>query len=99
MPATGQFIERLKGYETVMGLRLTDPNYNVRLGIAYLKHLEKLYDGNRVFVLTAYNWGPGRVEDAMNGRRRIPKDVMNYALKILSDHRTWRYQLQVLYEI
>ena len=93
MPKTGEFIERLKGYEPVMGMRLTDSNYNVRLGVAYLKHLEELYDGNRVFVLTAYNWGPGRVEDAMNGKRRIPKDVMNYALKILSDHRTWRYQL------
>lgn len=93
MPATGRFIEELKGFENVMGAKLTDPGYNVKLGITYLKHLDELFEGNRVFTLTAYNWGPGRMEDAFDGKRKIPKEVMNYALKILADHEKWRGEL------
>lgn len=93
MPATGKFIEKLDDFEQVMQGKLTDPNYNVRLGIRYLKHLEEMYKGNRVFVLAAYNWGPGRIQDAFEGKRSIPKDVMNYALKILGDHQKWRVEI------
>lgn len=93
MPATSKFIEGLDDFEPIMNGKLTDPNYNVRLGIRYLKHLDELYKGNRVFVLTAYNWGPGRMVDAFNGKRRIPPEVMNYALKILGDHQKWRQEV------
>ena len=93
LPSTGAYIAGLHGFESVMHSRLTDPNYNVRLGIAYLKYLEQMYKGNRVLVLTAYNWGPGRVADAIDGRRKIPADVMTYALKILRDHQEWVNEL------
>jgi len=93
MPATSKFIEKFDDFEPVMHGKLTDPNYNVRLGIRYLKHLDEIYKGNRVFVLAAYNWGPGRIQDAFVGKRSIPKDVMNYALKILGDHQKWRAEI------
>ncbi|NMC63657.1 MAG: lytic transglycosylase domain-containing protein [SAR324 cluster bacterium] len=96
LPSTGTFIAGLEGFESIMKHRLTDPNYNVQLGIAYLKYLEQLYKGNRVLVLTAYNWGPGRVQDAIEGRRKIPAEVMSYALKILRDHQEWVNELLVV---
>ena len=93
LPSTGTFVAGLEGFEAVMKHRLTDPDYNVKLGIAYLKYLEQMYNGNRMLVLTAYNWGPGRVVDAIEGRRRIPAEVMSYALRILRDHQEWVNEL------
>jgi hypothetical protein len=43
-----------------------------------------------VFTLVAYNWGPGHVESASGGKRRIPKECLSYAVRILSDYRRWK---------
>jgi|GEM_PF-2183317 len=86
MPRTGSWLAQLakmpKG-------ELTDPGYNLALGIRYLKQLEQGYGGDRIFTLIAYNWGPGRVESATDGERRVPPEVMGYAIKILNDYRRW----------
>lgn len=95
MPATGKYIEKFEDFSPVMNGKLTDPDYNVRLGIRYLKYLDNMYKGNRVFVLAAYNWGPGRMKDTFEGKRKIPPEVMNYALKILGDHQKWRNELHM----
>lgn len=86
MPATGAWITEKN--DLPRG-RLTDPGHNLRLGISYLKHLEDSYNGNRVFALVAYNWGPGHVDSAAGGKRRIPKECMKYALKIIQDYKRW----------
>jgi soluble lytic murein transglycosylase-like protein len=86
MPATGAWL--VARHDLPRG-RLTDPGFNLRLGISYLKYLEQTYSGNRVFALVAYNWGPGHVDSAAGGRRRIPKECMQYALKIMHDYRRW----------
>ena len=36
---------------------LTDPKTNIRLGIRYLKDMERRYSGNRFMALSAYNEG------------------------------------------
>jgi soluble lytic murein transglycosylase len=87
MPATGQWLAR---EALIPRGSLTDPGHNLELGIRYLKHLEEQYNGDRVFTLIAYNWGPGRVESAADGKRRIPPEVVTYAIKILNDYRRWR---------
>lgn len=87
MPSTGAWISSKKGYSRG---KLTDPGHNLKLGIAYLKHLESEYRGNRLFALVAYNWGPGHVDSATNGKKRIPKQCMTYALKILRDYKSWQ---------
>jgi soluble lytic murein transglycosylase-like protein len=69
---------------------LTDTGHNLELGIRYLKQLEEQYDGDRVFTLIAYNWGPGRVESATDGKRRVPPEVVTYAIRILNDYRRWQ---------
>lgn len=87
MPATGTY---MAGKLKIKKVRLYDCDQNLRLGIAFLKELEASYDGDKVMTLVAYNWGPGHVEMAGKGKRRIPGEVMRYAVKILNDYRRWR---------
>lgn len=78
----------------------TDPEYNKRLGTAYLDTLIKRYDGATSLALAAYNAGPGRVDEwlRVNGDprqgqiseqqwvERIPfKETREYTRNILAD--------------
>jgi|GEM_PF-3880800 len=87
MPATGAWLRQK--HDLPSG-KLTDPGHNLKVGIAYLKELVEAYKGDRMFALVAYNWGPGHVDSATGGKRRIPKECMTYALKILGDYKRWR---------
>lgn len=87
MPATGNW---LQSKNDIPRGKLTDPGHNLKLGIAYLKYLEREFQGNRIFTLVAYNWGPGHVQSAAGGKKRIPKECMTYALKILNDYQRWQ---------
>lgn len=87
MPATGAW---LANRESIPRLKLTDTRHNLRLGITYLKQLESEYNGDRVFTLVAYNWGPGHVQMASGGKRRIPGECLRYAVRILNDYRRWK---------
>lgn len=93
MPATGKYVEKFKDFEPLLGMSLTDPDYNLKLGIRYLKYLDEMFKNNKVLVLIAYNWGPGRVLDAFQGKRRVPPEVIRYATKILQDHSRWRREV------
>ncbi len=90
MPKTGAWLADI---EKMPRGDLTHVGYNLKLGIKYLKQLEQGYGGDRVFTLIAYNWGPGRVESAADGKRRVPPEVMTYAIKILNDYRRWRREI------
>lgn len=91
MPGTKSYIETFDALEGVPRGSLNEPGYNLNLGITYLKYLEKMFDGNRVLTLIAYNWGPGHVTKTVRGEKKgVPRPVVNYALKILSDHQRWR---------
>jgi len=91
MPATGKY---LASRHNVSKLQLFDTEQNLRLGISFLKELEASYGGDKVMTLVAYNWGPGHVQSAGKGRRKIPGEVMRYAVKILNDYRRWRGETQ-----
>ena len=69
---------------------LKDPMSNIRMGIHYLKQLERNYKGNRFKALAAYNWGPGNLGKAKKRGRAIPKQVQRYATQVLE--RTLRWQ-------
>ena len=45
------------------GKRLYDPNYNVKVGCAYLAGLLKEFDGQAEFAMAAYNAGDSRVKE------------------------------------
>jgi soluble lytic murein transglycosylase len=89
---------------TRMGLpynrdRLTeDPDYNARLGQAYLNELLEQFNGSYILALAAYNAGPSRARswiqlygdprdlsvDAINWVERIPfSETRNYVQRIL----------------
>ncbi len=91
MPRTGAWLAERND---IPRGKLTDPGHNLKLGIAYLKQLEAEYHGNRMLTLVAYNWGPGHVESATKGSRRVPGEVMQYAVKILNDYRRWSSELR-----
>jgi hypothetical protein len=91
MPKTGAW---LADKQAIPRRTLTDPKHNLKLGISYLKQLESEYGGNRVLTLIAYNWGPGHVASASAGGRRVPGEVMQYAVKILNDYRRWSSELR-----
>jgi soluble lytic murein transglycosylase len=57
MPMTAK---RLK--KSVREKQLVNPKLNIELGTKYFKGLMKRYDGNLVYVLSAYNAGESRVE-------------------------------------
>lgn len=57
MPMTAKRLRR-----SVSDRNLVDPKINIELGTKYFKNLLKRYDGNLVYVLSAYNAGESRVE-------------------------------------
>ena len=71
-------------------------DYNLTLGIAYLKHLEDSFDGNRELALIAYNWGPGNLKNALKNNTHIPESTKIYARKILRTHERWQGELKFL---
>jgi soluble lytic murein transglycosylase len=43
----------------------SNPDYNIRLGSAYMNQLLNRYDGSYPLAIAAYNGGPGRVSEAL----------------------------------
>ena len=89
MPETGRYVSEK---ENIKLKDLNDPATNIRIGVAYLKYLDKKFHGNRERVLIAYNWGPGNVMLSMKGASRPPSHSVQYARTILSAHEAWSGQ-------
>jgi len=60
MPRTGKHMK--------CGTDLHDPETNVECGCRVLKRYLKLYDGNLIYALSAYNAGPGNANPSARGR-------------------------------
>lgn len=89
LPATGKYISDANDLRWHGNNKLMDPDYNIRLGIAYLKYLENVFGGNRELALIAYNWGPARLVKAIKSRSHIPSSTVKYARTIMNDHKRW----------
>lgn len=90
MPDTARFIANSIVEHLGVDGNLNDPEYNIKIGIAYLKRLEEQFDGNKMHTLIAYNWGPGNLSQALDQNSRIPSSTVQYASKIIATHRRWR---------
>jgi hypothetical protein len=89
LPDTGSYISRRHKLDWE-GIRdLHDTEYNLMLGIAYLKELESQFKGNLEHALIAYNWGPGNLIKAFKGEKVIPSSSVKYARGILSRRGKW----------
>lgn len=95
LPNTAQFAKKkLVSPEDFTRGDIHNTDTNLQLGIAYLKHLEDLFSGDKELALIAYNWGPGNLLRALKTERHIPLEVVRYAKKILQTHHSWRGQLE-----
>lgn len=59
MPATARRMARMLHENYRRSKLVYDPEFNVRLGSYYLKHLLDNYDGNHILAIASYNAGPG----------------------------------------
>ena len=88
-PTTGRYVSDKINEHPWKEHKLTDPAYNIRLGIAYFKYLEELF-GDKELALVAYNWGPTKLTRALKMGGSIPSGPQSYAKKILSLQAKWQ---------
>ncbi len=60
LPSTAQEVARSQGLRYTRA-QLGDPDYNLRLGTQFLATMVRRYDGRAEDALSAYNAGPGRI--------------------------------------
>ncbi|EDP66190.1 Soluble lytic murein transglycosylase and related regulatory protein [alpha proteobacterium BAL199] len=85
MPATAKQTARAVGVDYDLGSLVTDPNYNIVLGRAYLSEVIERFGGHYVLAIAAYNAGPHRVDQwiARHGHPASPDvDVIDWIEKI-----------------
>lgn len=100
MPDTARDMAAELGVQFNQARLTTDGGYNKQLGSAYLNKLLERYDGDEALAVSAYNAGPGRVDEWLqrhgdprrgeisrtNWVERIPfAETRDYATKILRD--------------
>jgi soluble lytic murein transglycosylase-like protein len=71
MPRTGAAVAIEEGITWPGPHVLFDPVVNVRIGVAYLKHLTDRY-GDVSAALAAYNWGPTHIDSRIRRGTRLP---------------------------
>ena len=62
MPDTAKLVSRKNKWSYRGPSDLVNPEYNIRLGSAYLKDMLNRFDNNRILAAAAYNAGPGRIK-------------------------------------
>lgn len=62
MPDTAKLVSRKNKWSYRGPSDLVEPEYNIRLGSAYLKDMLSRFDNNRILAAAAYNAGPGRIK-------------------------------------
>jgi tetratricopeptide (TPR) repeat protein len=72
MPATGRQLHRRARQSGRPDL--SDPEVNVRLGVAYLRQMLDLFGGDPVLALAAYNAGPARARRWQRDLGALPED-------------------------
>jgi soluble lytic murein transglycosylase-like protein len=93
MPSTGrELAARMR--LSFSSRRLTDPEFNIRLGSRYFRQMLKMFGGNEELALAGYNGGPSRI-------RRLWRDQGSAAeldlfLESLSLEETKRYVKRIV---
>ena len=59
---------------------LRDPIHNIKIGVAYLSYLKKMFN-HLPFALAAYNSGPTRIRIKLDAKEKIP---LGYANKVVA---------------
>lgn len=73
MPSTAQMVARRNGLPYQEHL-LHTPEFNIPLGMLYLRRVLKRFDGNPLYAAAAYNAGPGNVRRWLRRYGDLPLD-------------------------
>jgi soluble lytic murein transglycosylase len=107
MPATARSVAKRIGVAYDPN-RLSDPDYNMRLGSAYLGHMITGFSGSYVLAAAAYNAGPGRPAawvgfcgdprnteaDPLDFIECIPfSETRNYVMRVMENVQVYRARL------
>jgi soluble lytic murein transglycosylase len=108
MPATAREVSRALRLRYSSGRLLSDPDYNVRLGAAYIGQMLKDFNGSYPLAIAAYNAGPGRARewirklgdprdgsvDVIDWIEAIPfNETRNYVQRVLEGLQVYRQRL------
>jgi soluble lytic murein transglycosylase len=108
MPRTAEQVARLVGTDYDERALTADPDYNARLGTAYLRQMLDRYRGSLILTAAAYNAGPGRVDqwleafgdprgaevDAVVWIESIPfEETRNYVMRVMESLHVYRARL------
>ena len=93
MPETAAEMAERIGMRNFQPSRLEEPQVNIVLGVAYLKHLEMRFH-NPDLVLAAYNAGPTVVEQWQSERKPVSYAETRHYIKIVQRHQA---RLEALY--
>jgi len=98
MPGTAEEVSRRLGERYARARLTAEPDYNIRLGTAYLQEMIERFDGSYVLAVAAYNAGPGRVRqwiDRFGDPRREGVDVVDW-IETIPIYETRNYVQRVL---
>ena len=108
MPATARNVAKRLNIPYSKSRLMSDPDYNLTLGRAYIGNLVNRYDGSYVLALAAYNAGPQRVKrwikengdprtkevDALDWIELIPfNETRTYVQRVLGNLQVYRQRL------
>jgi soluble lytic murein transglycosylase len=108
MPGTARDMAKAVGEDYDLGRLTRDPDYNARLGTAYLAKLIGEFGSNYMLVAAAYNAGPSRPRrwiaaygdprspgvDAVDWIEHIPFDeTRNYIMRVTESLPVYRARL------
>lgn len=108
MPNTGEHVAKRLGLPYSKSRLTADPQYNMKLGSAYLASLIHDFDGSYALALAAYNAGPSRVRrwlvdlgdprtgkvDPIDWIEMIPfAETRNYVQRVLEGLQVYRQRL------
>lgn|GEM_PF-1160275 len=101
IPPTAQAMASRTGLRGFSASRLTDPAVNLRLGVAYLRDLERIWGGQPALILANYNAGPSPTLRWREAFRTLPVEeaaeeityweTRDYVKKCLANW--WTYRL------
>ncbi|HLB79577.1 MAG TPA: lytic transglycosylase domain-containing protein, partial [Dongiaceae bacterium] len=108
MPATAKQVARQIRLNYDKAKLIADPDFNMRLGRAYLDDLLRRFDGSYVLAVAAYNAGPSRVwqwirelgdprderVDTIDWVESIPfGETRNYVQRVMENLQVYRHRL------
>ncbi len=98
MPATAATVARQLGEPASLAALTSDPDYNMRLGTAYLQGLLLRFSGTLPYAIAGYNAGPSRVLDwlASNGDPQAGSPDMIDWIELIPFNETRNYVQRVI---